>query len=56
MWVSRLIVVRVQFKFLLDNKSEEHVYYRWKLFSLLQVCPSSLVPSTALAPVSLQYT
>ncbi|TSP36066.1 U2 snRNP-associated SURP motif-containing protein [Bagarius yarrelli] len=25
------------FRFLFDNKSQEHVYYRWKLFSILQV-------------------
>lgn len=24
------------FRFLFDNKSQEHVYYRWKLFSILQ--------------------
>ncbi|KAM9332444.1 LOW QUALITY PROTEIN: U2 snRNP-associated SURP motif-containing protein [Pholidichthys leucotaenia] len=24
------------FKFLFDNKSQDHVYYRWKLFSILQ--------------------
>lgn len=25
-------------RFLFDNKSQDHVYYRWKLFSILQVC------------------
>ncbi|XP_035288218.1 U2 snRNP-associated SURP motif-containing protein-like [Anguilla anguilla] len=25
------------FRFLFDNKSQEHVYYRWKLYSILQV-------------------
>lgn len=24
-------------RFLFDNKSQDHVYYRWKLFSILQV-------------------
>lgn len=24
------------FRFLFDNKSQEHVYYRWKLYSILQ--------------------
>lgn len=25
-------------RFLFDNQSPEHIYYRWKLFSILQVC------------------
>uniref|UniRef100_A0A8C4CS87 U2 snRNP-associated SURP motif-containing protein n=1 Tax=Denticeps clupeoides TaxID=299321 RepID=A0A8C4CS87_9TELE len=25
-----------EFRFLFDNKSQEHVYYRWKLYSILQ--------------------
>ena len=25
------------FAFLFENKSPEHIYYRWRLFSLLQV-------------------
>ncbi|XP_053296905.1 U2 snRNP-associated SURP motif-containing protein isoform X2 [Pleuronectes platessa] len=25
-----------EYKFLFDNKSQDHVYYRWKLFSILQ--------------------
>lgn len=25
-------------RFLFDNRSPAHVYYRWKLFSILQVC------------------
>ena len=26
-----------KFKFLFDNTSSDHIYYRWKLFSILQV-------------------
>lgn len=26
-----------KFKFLFDNTSTDHIYYRWKLFSILQV-------------------
>ncbi|KAJ7996644.1 hypothetical protein DPEC_G00239180 [Dallia pectoralis] len=29
------------FRFLFDNKSQEHVYYRWKLYSILQGEPPS---------------
>ena len=26
-----------KFRFLFDNSSADHIYYRWKLFSILQV-------------------
>lgn len=32
------LLVLYCFRFLFDNKSQDHVYYRWKLFSILQVC------------------
>lgn len=33
--ISR-VMEDVKFKFLVDYKSKEHVYYRWKLFSIVQ--------------------
>ena len=36
MWLFLyIIIIR---RFLFDNQSPEHIYYRWKLFSILQVC------------------
>lgn len=32
------VLILSSFRFLFDNKSQDHVYYRWKLFSILQVC------------------
>lgn len=34
---SRLVSSPFTSRFLFDNKSQDHVYYRWKLFSILQV-------------------
>jgi hypothetical protein len=32
------------FRFLFDNQSPEHIYYRWRLFSILQVsCQADLI-------------
>lgn len=31
------LFIRYCLRFLFDNKSQDHVYYRWKLFSILQV-------------------
>ena len=43
---SYMYVLHLSFniiRFLFDNQSPEHIYYRWKLFSILQVCKISLV-------------
>jgi len=32
------VVLTVLFRFLFENQSPAHVYYRWKLFSILEVC------------------
>lgn len=34
--LSRYLFLRVHYRFLFDNQSPAHTYYRWKLFSLLQ--------------------
>lgn len=36
-------------RFLFDNHCPEHIYYRWKLFSILQVCSGLLCISNVLA-------
>ncbi len=30
------------FRFLFENQSPEHIYYRWRLFSMLQVCGNKI--------------
>ena len=36
--VADMILVLSVSRFLFDNQGPAHVYYRWKLFSILQVC------------------
>ena len=41
--VISTIIIDLIFRFLFENKGHEHIYYRWKLFSILQVGDSSFI-------------
>ena len=40
--LEKSLRVDLRSRFLFDNQSAEHIYYRWKLFSILQVFTESM--------------